>query len=637
MILSIFRVSFYLRKSNGYKIIESCSYQTAFFQLNFLKEPDDYLKRDIKMSELGKLIRYNTVRISVLYGASILSAVNKLLDIVPEVLIGIAVDIVVNKQSSLIAKLGVYTPVSQLIALAGITFFVWLLESLTEYAHLKLWKNIAQELQHSLRMRVYSHLQSLEMAYFDTKSAGEISSILTEDIHQLERFFDGGANAIIHFIVSTLAIGLIFLYLAPWAAVFTFLPIPFIMVIAFLFKRRLSSYYKHIRQKVGILISQSASSIAGIATVKSYNAEDYEIKRLEEMSLSYQQAYKDVIRLSSLFTPLIRMLIVAGFMAALVIGGISVIQGTLAVGSYTVLVFLTQRFLWPFVRWAELLELYERTNASAYRILQLLEENPAPQEGTQIVRKDRVKGSIEFKAVSFAYSNGVEIFKDFSFYIPAGTTVAFVGGTGSGKSTIARLLLRFYSFQQGAILLDGVDIRNYTPQSIRAVISYISQEIVIINGTVKENIAYGSWDASQAAIEEAARKAQAYDFIMQLSQGFDTLLGDYGRKLSGGQRQRIAIARALLKDAHLIIFDEATSAVDNETEKAIHCTLENVVKGRTTLIIAHRLTTVRNADIIFVLDKGVLIESGTHEHLLFKNGLYSRLWRLQTGEAICKE
>jgi ATP-binding cassette subfamily B protein len=326
------------------------------------------------------------------------------------------------------------------------------------------------------------------------------------------------------------------------------------------------------------------------------------------------------------------MVIVLGFMATLVYGGLLVVEGgSLAVGAYSVMVFLTQRLLWPLTRLGSTVDLYQRAMASTTRIFELLDTRVGIESGTRRLPVTEVEGEVVLDDVRFAYGNGVPILHGISLRMPAGRTTAIVGATGSGKSTLIKLLLRFYDVTGGAVRVDGHDLRDLDMSDLRRAIGLVSQDVFLFHGTVAENIAYGSFGATREAVVAAATVAEAHDFIMDLPEGYDTVVGERGQKLSGGQRQRISIARAVLKDPPILILDEATSSVDNETEAAIQRSLERISRDRTTIVIAHRLSTVRNAHHIFVLDKGRIAEQGRHDDLVAHDGPYATLWRVQTG------
>ncbi|NNC42480.1 MAG: ABC transporter ATP-binding protein, partial [Acidimicrobiia bacterium] len=372
----------------------------------------------------------------------------------------------------------------------------------------------------------------------------------------------------------------------------------------------------------------------GIATIKSFTSEHHETGRIGDASSDYVESNREAIRISSAFTPLIRMAILVGFVATLVLGGRYVTEGSMAVASYTIMVFLTQRLLWPLTRLGETFDQYQRAMASTDRILNLLDTPIAIEEGSVLLAEDEVAGRVTFDHVSFAYANEVPVLDDLSFDVPAGATVAIVGSTGAGKSTVIKLLLRFYDPTAGSIQVDGIDIRTLSFASLRGAIGLVSQDVFLFHGTVRENIAYGRPEAAIERVIEAATIAEAHEFIMSFPDGYDTIVGERGQKLSGGQRQRISLARAILKDPPILVLDEATSSVDNETEAAIQRSLEKISIDRTTVVIAHRLSTVRHADNIVVLDAGGVSEQGNHDDLLRKDGMYAALWKVQTGTAI---
>jgi ATP-binding cassette subfamily B protein len=588
-----------------------------------------------KTHPLPRLLSYTRQHRRRVWIATLFSVLNKLFDLAPPALIGAAVDIVVKREDSLLARFGVENVETQLVVLAGLTLFVWIMESSFDYLNAVVWRNLAQTIEHELRVDAYAHVQQLELAYFEDQSTGGLMSILNDDINQLERFLDTGANQIIQVATTVLVIGGLFFAVAPSVAWFALLPMPVIIWGSIKFQRMLAPRYTAVREQVGILNGQLSNNLSGIATIKSFTAEAHEVERVCEGSDVYRTHNRRAIALSSAFVPLIRMAIVCGFIAIMVFGGKLALSGDLEIGAYSVLVFMTQRLLWPLTGLGQMLDLYQRAMASTTRILDLLDIEPQVTDGPRQMPVEAVRGRVQFNNVHFAYSNGQQVINGLSLDIPAGNTAAIVGATGAGKSTVIKLLLRFYDVQRGAVLLDGSDVRDLLLNDLRASIGLVSQDVFLFHGTVRENIAYGTFDASMDKIIEAARIAEAHDFIMDLPQGYDTVVGERGQKLSGGQRQRISIARAVLKDPPVLILDEATSSVDNETEAAIQRSMERVAVGRTTILIAHRLSTVRNADQIFVLDGGVLCEHGRHEELVRRDdGLYATLWRVQTGDRI---
>ncbi|MCW3479619.1 ABC transporter ATP-binding protein/permease [Neisseriaceae bacterium JH1-16] len=562
--------------------------------------------------------------------ASVYSVANKFFDILPEVLIGVAVDVVVNKQASFLARFGIKDTFAQLAWLGGLTVLIWGGESLFQFLYEVKWRNLAQSLQHRLRLDAYRHVQQLPLGYFENKSTGNLMSILNDDINQMERFLNGGANSILQVTSSSVLVSIVFFVLAPQLAWMALAPVPLILIGTFWFQKKLAPRYAAVRESAGVINGRLNNNLLGLATIKAFTAEDFEAEHIREASERYRNTNARAIRLAAAITPVIRMAILAGFVTTLVYGGWLTTHGELGVGSYSVLVYLTQRLLWPFTGLAEIADLYQRSMASIDRVLNVLNVPIAiAYEGDRLA--ETPSGALEFDRVGFGYGDA-QTLHDISLNVPAGETVALVGSTGSGKSTLIKLLLRFYHPDSGAIRLDGRDITTLHLSDLRRAIGYVSQDVFLTDGTVADNIAYAQPGTPRAAIEAAARAAEAHEFIERLPQGYDTAIGERGQKLSGGQRQRLALARAILKDPAILVLDEATSAVDNETEAAIQRSLARISANRTTLVIAHRLSTVRHAHTIHVLEHGRLVETGTHESLLAAGGVYAGLWRLQTGE-----
>jgi ATP-binding cassette, subfamily B, bacterial len=469
------------------------------------------------------------------------------------------------------------------------------------------------------------------MSWFESRRTGALMSVLNDDINQMERFLNGGANDLIQIATGSLLVGAVFFGLTARIAVLALLPIPLIVGGAFWFQRRLAPRYALVRERAGNLNARLANNLLGIATIKAYTAESFEADHIRQASDAYRTANRAAIRLSSAITPIIRMAILGGFTVTLLYGGFLALRGAIGVGSYSVLVYLTQRLLWPMTRLADMTDLYQRSMASIQRVMDLVQTPVVIADGASALALPPVAGELVFDEVSFAYESQPTL-REISLVIPAGTSAAFVGSTGSGKSTLVKLLLRFHEPGGGLISLDGRPIQALRLRDLRRAIGYVAQDPFLADATVAENIAYGVPEATRAAVMAAAVAAEADEFVAALPQGYDTQVGERGQKLSGGQRQRIALARALLKRPPILILDEATSAVDNETEAAIQRSLDREVVGRTSIIIAHRLSTVRHADAIYVLEGGRIVERGTHDSLLGESGQYAALWRLQTGE-----
>jgi ATP-binding cassette subfamily B protein len=514
---------------------------------------------------------------------------------------------------------------------------VWGGESLFQYLYEVKWRQLAQNLQHDMRLDTYRHVQRLDMAYFENQRTGNLMAILNDDINQMERFLNGGANQIIQVFFSSLMVSAVFFALQKEIALMALLPVPLILLGAFWFQNRLAPRYTKVREAAGDVGARLNNNLLGLATIKAFATEGFEAGHIEEASNRYRQTNAAAIRISAAITPVIRMAILAGFTATLLYGGWLTLHGQLAVGAFSVLVFLTQRLLWPLTGLAEVADMYQRSMAAIERAMGLLDTPISIAYEGKHFAKATVTGEIRFENLQFSYASAGDTptLHNISLTIPAGQTVAFVGSTGSGKSTLVKLLLRFYTPQQGRILLDGEPIDALNLQDLRRAIGYVAQDAFLSDASVADNIAYGEQDraaVSDEVIAAAARAAEATEFIEKLPLGFATRLGERGQKLSGGQRQRLALARAILKNPPILVLDEATSAVDNETEAAIQRSLEVVSQGRTTIVIAHRLSTVRQAHCIHLMEAGRIVESGTHDELLAQGGAYAALWRLQTGE-----
>ena len=553
-------------------------------------------------------------------------------DLMPPIMVGWSVD-VLNKNSP-----------NWLIALAGNDLFiqaVWIsvffvlifgLESLTEWMLKNGFLKLAQRVQHDLRMDAYKKMQEREIAYFESNRTGNLIAMLNDDINQLERFLNDNLNQILQLITLFAFSGLALFGVDFWMAIIGIIPVPLIIWGSFIYQRLISPKYKRIREAVGELSSRLENNISGIAVIKSFTAEKFEEERVTDASLEYKNANYSAIKYNSLYTPTIRMLIALGLSGGILLGSWYLIEdtGKISVGDIALYALMIQRLLWPVTRMGVIFDEFERAKASARRIFTLMDTPPEIEEKINAKDIGKAKGEITFKNVSFFYTKGVSIINNLNINISAGKTIGIAGQTGGGKTTLIKLLLRLYDVKQGSIYLDNHNIKDLSFYSLRRNIALVSQDVYLFHGTIFENISYGM-DFSEDAIINACKKAQLHDFIVSLPKTYNTIVGERGIKLSGGQRQRISIARAILKDAPILILDEATSSVDTETERAIQENINQLVAGKTALIIAHRLSTIRHADEILVLKEGEIVEFGNHEKLIAQKGLYAELWNVQTG------
>jgi len=586
----------------------------------------------MKENNLRDLFNYALEQDTKVRRGIIYSILNKIFDLAPPVLIGIAIDIVVEGSDSFIGNLGYSDRRQQLIILAILTFVIWGLESAFDYIAAVTWRNISQDIEHSLRTDTFNNVLGLDLAFFENKSSGRLMAILNDDVNQLETFLDNGANRLVQTATTVLVIGGTFLYISPLVAVFAFIPIPIIIFGSLRFTNRIAERYTKIRNDIENLNANLSNSITGILTVKSFNREKKESERITLSSNEVKSANYHAIRLSAAFIPIIRIAILFGFTATLLIGGFLALDGEIKVATYSVMLFITQRLLWPLTELGVIFDSYQKAMASFRRILNLKNTSPTINNGTEKLTSFNKK--IEISNLNFEYVKDFPVLNDISIDINKGQTTAIVGSTGSGKSTLIKLILRLYDSTSGEIKFDGKNIRDIELDSLRNKIGLVSQDIFLFEGTVFENIAYGNLDAKDEEVWEAAKLSESDKFINLLPNKENTIVGERGQKLSGGQRQRISIARAILKNPEILILDEATSAVDNETEAAIQRSINTLKEGRTVIAIAHRLSTIRNAEIIYVLEEGKVVESGNHESLLEINGVYSKLWSVQTGEKI---
>jgi ATP-binding cassette subfamily B protein len=506
------------------------------------------------------------------------------------------------------------------------------------------WNHFSQHLQHTIRTETYDTMQELELGFFDDKQTGEIISILNNDVNQLEQFLTTRLNTGIRIVVRVGGMGLVMLLLNWQLALIPVIIIPALGLASYEFVTFIHPKYQEVRSSVGALNSRLENNIGGIEVVKAYNMESFESDRVASVSHDYLDAQWDAITTRIKFFPALRIITAVGYVATLIVGGIWVIfgapgpfSGKLTPGTLVTFLLYTRRFMWPMRQFGEVLNDYQYAEAASERILGLLDEPRIITETPDAVDLEHVEGRVEYNDVSFRYNQeeGSEpVLTDISFTAESGEYIGLVGPTGAGKTTLMKLLLRMYDIDEdeGSIRIDGTDVRDVTIDSLRTTISYVSQESFLFYGTVRENIAYGRPDIDSESVRAAAQRAGAHQFIEKLPDGYDTMVGERGVKLSGGQRQRISLARAILRDPDILILDEATSHVDNETEVLIQNSLDDLIENRTTFAIAHRLSTVRNADQILVLDDGDLVEQGTHEELLARDGLYANLWSVQVGE-----
>lgn len=587
---------------------------------------------------LRRLFRYLSGYRRSFWGAVAASIINKIFDLMPPFLTAWIIDTALGEPPAWIsARTGLEGLWPTVVFIVGLTLFVFLGESLFEWFYKRGFMRLAQRLQHDLRLDTYGALQRRELAYFEEQRTGNLLAMVNDDVNQLERFLNSVFNEIIQLLTLLVVAGWSLCSVSLLLGLLSMAPLPFIIAGSFYYQQRIAPHYRAVRESVGRLASRLENNLSGISVIKSFTAEAFELERVRQASGKYRDANFRAIRWSSVYVPVIRMFIALGFGISLLLGAYWVLYrpGTFSVGSLAFFAMMIQRLLWPVTRLGVIFDELERARASARRIFGLLDHPPRMREPERPRSIDRSRGHLLLENVTFAYGpQGPPVLKNIHLDIPAGEVIGIAGPTGGGKTTLIKLLLRFYDVQSGRILLDGVDIRTLPLQGLRRQFALVSQEVYLFHGTIRENIAYGMPEKALADIEEAARRAEMHDFIRQLPRGYDTVVGERGIKLSGGQRQRLSIARALLKEAPILILDEATSAVDTETERAIQQHLQELTRNKTALLVAHRLSTIRRADRILVIDRGTIAEQGKHEDLLKLNGIYADLWRIQLGETM---
>lgn len=581
-----------------------------------------------------RLIQYLQYYKTRFYFSTAASIINKVLDLMPPLLVGWLVDIISGNTPHWMSPFTNNDPWQGAIFIGTAVFVIFFFESLTEWIFSKGFLSVAQDMQHRLRTDTYEKLQRKPLSFFENNRTGNILSILNDDINRLERFLYDVYNEMIQIFVLLVFSTIAFFSVSWQLALIGLIPIPFIIAGSAYYQQWIGKYYKNIRDQAGILNARLENNISGIHVIKSFATEEYEKERVRAASNEYLQANQQAIRYQVMYTPLIRMLVAAGFAGVLLIASYWILQGRndISLGQLALYGMLIQRLLWPLTRLGKVFDEWQRSLAGAKRIFQLLDEPEEINTGTQSLPKRLQKG-IRFENVSFRYSkDGIPVFGNISIQIPAGKVTGIAGPTGAGKSSLIKLVLGFYPADKGEIFFDDQKIQDLELYQLRQHISLVSQDVYLFHGTIAENIAYGKENATMENIISAAQKAAMHDFVMSLPMQYDTIVGERGIKLSGGQRQRLSIARAILKDAPIIVLDEATSAVDTETEKIIQDNLNLLTQGKTAIIIAHRLSTLRHADQILILDNSQVREKGTHGELLKQRGIYAQLWNIQTAE-----
>ncbi len=488
--------------------------------------------------------------------------------------------------------------------------------------------DIGQRVVRDIKSKLYAKIQSLSLSYFTHKRGGELMSRITNDVKIVENAVSYGSTDLIYqgLQVVIFAIVIFFIYFKIALVAFIFLPLISLLIIKV--GKSLRKLSKRSQEKIADTNSLLYETIMGARIVKAFNMEEYEVNKFNKVNSDYYKISMKSIKKMLLLNPSTEFLGVIAGVLVFFWGGREVIAGRLSFGVFGLFLGSLLSLIRPFKKISQVNALNQQAMAASERIHEVLETESSVKEATEPKVLRDFKKNIRFSNICFSYADN-QILREVNLDIEYGQMLAIVGPSGSGKSTLVDLIPRFYDPQKGQIFIDGVDIREFSLKSLRNQIGIVNQETMLFNDTIRANIAYGRPDASLEEIEDAAKQAHAHDFILNCPQGYDTIIGDRGVKISGGERQRIAIARALLKNAPILILDEATSQLDSASERIVQEALDLLVSGRTVFTIAHRLSTVRNADRIVVIDKGMIVEQGTHSQLLEKNGLYKRLYQAQ--------
>ncbi|MBT4060284.1 MAG: ABC transporter ATP-binding protein [Euryarchaeota archaeon] len=555
------------------------------------------------------------------------NALARAFDLLPFVAMGLLTDSILAGNISEVEEFAFYG----ILILAAFTGLA-IAQGISNYC----WETLAQYLQHDIRMAAFDSLIKMEIRYFEDRQTGDIMSVLSADVNQLENFLSDASTSMIR-IVITFSTGFIILAWMSWKlALILFIPIIFIMPLIYFFSTRVQKKYRESRQSFGDINAVLSNNISGMGVVQAYNAETYEAERVGGESSSYKDHAIGATVQRTKFLPGIYVIAGIAFGLLATAGGYLMLQGAenggISPGQFVTFLLMSTRMSMPLFILGMLVNQIQKSEASARRVFAMVDLEPSIIDKEGVESLEDPANAIAFEEVHFAYPNGNKVLNGVSFALKRNQSVGIVGPTGAGKSTIVKLLLRYYETDGGTISMNGSDIHDLKLSSIRNQIGYVSQDVYLFHGTVRENIAYADQGASEESIEDAAALAGAKDFIEGFPEGYDTIVGDRGVKLSGGQRQRISLARAILRRPPLLILDEATSAVDTRTEEIIQRNLNQFKDGRMTVAVAHRLSTIRDADLILVLVEGVVVERGTHNELISQDGVYADLWAVQTGE-----
>ena len=628
---------------------------------------------------------YGRGNLSLAGVGTVMAVLSRVVGLLPALLLGLAIDAVLlaDRPYALPLVPDAWIPATaagQVWLTVGLLVAATAVGAVASYLQNYGWNRFAQNIQHALRVDAYESMQALDRSFFDRTRTGELLAVLNNDVNQLESFLTDGVSSTLRLLALVLGVGAIMLVLNPVLALAALVAVPVLGAFTVAFVRRVQPKYAVMRASVGSLNARLENNVGGIEVIKTEHAEAYEADRVRDASREYYDANWDAIRTRITFFPGLSVISGLSFALTFVVGAFWVLNGPPAAlaavpetalgvrlgvadavtpGEFVTFMLYTQQFVWPLAQFGQIVNNYQRAKASSERVYGVLTADDVTTDPADPVPFDGVDGRVEYDDVTFAYPRGPDlvgddasadpeptggddedrgsseptpVLRDVSFSVAPGETVGIVGPTGSGKSTLVKLLVRLYDPDDGTVRVDDVDVRDRSLADLRRAVGYVAQEPFLFYGTIRENIAYGTFDATDADVEAAAKRAAAHEFIANLPDGYDSVVGERGVRLSGGQRQRVALARTILKDPAILVLDEATSHVDTETEAIIQRSLAELATDRTTIAIAHRLSTVKTADQILVLEGGRIVEAGTHDALVAEEGLYANLWRVQAGD-----